>query len=95
MYTAHSSFRTRGVLGVYRRVWPSSPELPRSVPCWTMYLSDHPCRLEVASIVSHKIQLFLQCSSGRERFCCTSSGWSGLSSRARSILVSFDVEPIG
>ena len=24
-------------------------ELPRSYPCWTMYLSNHPCRLEVAS----------------------------------------------
>ena len=135
----------KGVLGVCRRVWPSSPELPRSFPCWTMYLtdhpcwtmylsdhpcwtmylsdhpcwtmyltdhpcwtmylsdhpcwtmylSDHPCGFEVASFVFHKIQLFLQCSSGRERFCCTSSDWTGLSSRARSILVSFDVEPIG
>ena len=59
MYTAHSSFRSQDVFGVCRRIWPSSPELPRSVPCWTMYLSAHPCRLEVASFVFHKIQLFL------------------------------------
>ena len=42
-----------------------------------MHLTDHPCGLEVASFVFHKIQLFLQCSSGRERFSCTYSGWNG------------------
>ena len=46
-------------------------------PCWTMYLSDHPCGFEVASFVFHKVQLFLQRFSGRERFSCTSFSWTG------------------
>ena len=37
------------VLRVCRRVWPSSLELPRSFPCLTMYLSNHPFGIEVAS----------------------------------------------
>ena len=48
MYTTHTSFRSQDFLGVCRRVWHSSPELPRS--CWTFLKIAKPTIMSIKYI---------------------------------------------